>query len=158
MQKMTKVPKEISNDFVIAVDWLSDKAHLNSLRAGIASLILKGKIKRCVTPEDFVDLCYNSPLKYCGWSIVPQQIKEEILELLQLLCKKQIRAMLEIGTANGGTLFLFAKVIEPEAKIISLDLPGGNYGGGYEDFRMPLYTNFARKNQRIFLVRDDSEF
>lgn len=64
--------------------------------------------------------------------------------------------MLEIGTANGGTLYLFTQMIDSNARIISLDLPNGKFGGGYEDSKVPFFTNFAQKNQRIFLVRADS--
>lgn len=64
--------------------------------------------------------------------------------------------MLEIGTSRGGTLFLFTRMIDSSAIIISLDLPKGKFGGGYEDFKIPFFSNFAQENQRIFLVRADS--
>jgi hypothetical protein len=53
--------------------------------------------------------------------------------------------MLEIGTASGGTLFLFTRVADSNAKIISLDLPHGKFGGGYENCKIPFFTNFAQK-------------
>ncbi len=64
--------------------------------------------------------------------------------------------MLEIGTWNGGTLFLFARMANSNAKIISLDMPGGEFGGGYEKFKMPFFTNFAQENQKIYLIRASS--
>jgi hypothetical protein len=35
-------------------------------------------------------------------------------------------------------------------------LPNGKFGGGYKDCKIPFFTNFAQKNQKIFLVRADS--
>jgi predicted O-methyltransferase YrrM len=66
------------------------------------------------------------------------------------------RVVLEIGTARGGTLFLFTRVAGPEAKLISIDLPGGPFGGGYPRWKVPLYKSFARGRQKIYLLRKDS--
>ena len=63
---------------------------------------------------------------------------------------------MEIGTAGGGTLFLFTWVADPEAKIISIDLPGGPFGGGYPKWKMPLYKSISREEQKIYLIRKDS--
>lgn len=132
--------------------------------ARIPAFILKYKIKRCATLEDFVKVCQSVPLRYAtGARALPSaliQTKEEIRGLLQILKKKRISNMLEIGTAFGGTLLLFAQTIEPEAKIISLDLPSGIlvrvFGGLYEAFRMSIFANFAQEKQRVFFVRDNS--
>ncbi|MEM4004410.1 MAG: class I SAM-dependent methyltransferase, partial [Desulfurococcaceae archaeon] len=59
-------------------------------------------------------------------------------------------------TASGGTLFLFCQVAEPDATVISVDLPGGLFGGGYPEWRIPLYKSFAKEGQRIHLIRVDS--
>mgnify|MGYP001772940465 CR=1 FL=1 len=65
------------------------------------------------------------------------------------------KTILEIGTARGGTLFLFAQVADPEATIISIDLLEV-FGGGYPLWRIPIYKAFAKGRQRIYLVRSDS--
>ncbi len=110
-----------------------------------------------------MDLCFSffrrKPLKYVGWSIAPLQVKEEIEALLSILSKKVVCTMLEIGTAKGGTLFLFSKVANLNALIISLDLPGGKFGGGYGYdalFKIPFFKSFARGNQQINLVKANS--
>ena len=105
-----------------------------------------------------MDLAFNvfdaSPLR--SWSIRPVQVKEETTELLRLLAKRRPKFLLEIGTARGGTLFLFARVSSPDAMIISIDLPGGRFGGGYSEWRNSLYKSFAIRKQTIHLVREDS--
>jgi predicted O-methyltransferase YrrM len=84
------------------------------------------------------------------------QIKEEILELLRILEKRKTKVILEIGTANGGTLFLFTRVVSEDATIISIDLPGGKFGGGNPNWKIPRYKAFALPNQKIYLIRANS--
>ena len=40
---------------------------------------------------------------------------------------------MEIGKAYGGTLFGHCKLAAKYLTIISVDLPGGKFGGGYSD-------------------------
>jgi len=145
---------------LVMVDFFSDKLDLYSFRGRLAASVLSKKAGKCTTILDYINLCsdifHNIPLKYIGWPIRPFQVKQEIQTLLSVLSEQNIYAMLEIGTAKGGTLFLFTRMIDSNARIISIDLPYGKFGGGYEDFKIPFFTNFARKNQRIFLVRADS--
>jgi cephalosporin hydroxylase len=156
-----EVAEEVDLLARVLVDLLSDKLSLYSFRGKLAAAILNKKAGKCIRPIDYVNLCFDvflkkNPLKYIGWPIAPVQVKQEIGMLLSILSKHTIYTMLEIGTMSGGTLFLFSRIIDSNATMISLDLPGGKFGGGYEDFKIPFFTNFAQKNQRIFLVRANS--
>jgi cephalosporin hydroxylase len=75
---------------------------------------------------------------------------------LEVVAELRPRVVLEIGTAGGGTLFLFTRVADSEAKIISVDLPSGPFGGGYPRWKIPLYKSFSKGGQRIYLLRRDS--
>jgi cephalosporin hydroxylase len=86
----------------------------------------------------------------------PGQVRSEILELTRIIGKLRPRTVLEIGTANGGTLLLWCQLADPEGTIISVDLPGGVHGGGYPFWRNFLYQSFAQKRQRLRLLRRDS--
>lgn len=88
--------------------------------------------------------------------ITPAQIRPEIRDLLLRLRSAGPRRILEIGTANGGSLFLWAQVAAADAHLISLDLPGGSFGDGYARWKRPLYRSFAREGQKITLLQDDS--
>jgi len=88
--------------------------------------------------------------------IKPFQIREEISQLLQILKEREPKFILEIGTEGGGTLFLFSRVASDDAKIISIDLPGGKFGGGYPEWKIPIYKAFVKGNQKIYLLRKDS--
>jgi predicted O-methyltransferase YrrM len=91
-----------------------------------------------------------------GVSIKPTQVKYEIAKLLEIVAALRPRVVLEIGTAGGGTLFLFTRAADPDAKIISIDLPGGPFGGGYPKWKTPLYKSFSKEGQKIYLIRRDS--
>lgn len=86
----------------------------------------------------------------------PLQVSSEILLLMELVASAKPKTVLEIGTANGGTLFLLARSAPSDAHLISLDLPAGEFGGGYSPIRIPLYKSFARKAQRVSLIRGNS--
>jgi predicted O-methyltransferase YrrM len=66
------------------------------------------------------------------------------------------RAILEIGTARGGTLILLASVAAPHAQLVSIDLPAGSYGGGYPLWKGILYRRLMGKGQRLQLIRGNS--
>lgn len=97
----------------------------------------------------------------CLWSpamrhVRPCQHREELLLLAREIERRRPKVVLEIGTAAGGTLFLSACLADPGALIISVDLPFGPFGGGYPEWKLPLYRAFARAQQRIELIRGDS--
>ena len=115
-------------------------------------------------PEDVVHLAFNFrsvfhiPLlsKEIIVDIKPVQIFDELLNLAKITYKLRPKNILEIGTAKGGTLFLFCRISLPNATVISIDLPGGPFGGGYPIYRTLLYRAFVKPGQRIHLIRADS--
>jgi cephalosporin hydroxylase len=86
----------------------------------------------------------------------PEQIREEIFDLLSRIAETAPRTILEIGTFHGGTLFLFTRVAAADATLVSVDMDAGEFGGGYSRAWSPLLRSFARGTQRIELVRGDS--
>jgi predicted O-methyltransferase YrrM len=103
-----------------------------------------------------LDKLFDFTQTFCFGLLRTLQVRYEFLELLKILKKKKPKYILEIGTAFGGTLFLFTRIASNCAKIISIDLPGGNFGGGYLKTRMKLYKEFALNNQKIYLIRKNS--
>lgn len=92
-----------------------------------------------------------------GFSVInPVQIREEILNLLTLLNKEKPKTILEIGTARGGTLFLFSRIASEDAVLVSIDLPNVSFSGGYHWWQRSLYESFALPKQEIHLIRKDS--
>lgn len=99
-----------------------------------------------------IDFVYNNSQSY----FLSLQVKSEISNLLQLVKKTDAKIIMEIGTAFGGTLFLLTKAASSNCIFISLDLPGGKFGGGYPWWKIPLYKAFGKGDQKIHLIRKDS--
>jgi predicted O-methyltransferase YrrM len=80
-----------------------------------------------------------------------EQSREEMKKLVQHLACIRPKRIMEIGTAKGGTLFLWGKIFDPDL-LISIDLPNGMYGGiGTENDER--YKTFGRD---VRLLRKDS--
>jgi len=86
----------------------------------------------------------------------PIQQPQELVELIELVKKRNPQAVLEIGTANGGSLFLFCRAAADNATIVSIDLPGGVNGGGFPNWKTELYQQFATDSQYLHLLRMNS--
>lgn len=91
-----------------------------------------------------------------GELIGPSQVRSEIKSLLSILKERGIKRFMEIGTANGGTLFLYCKLFGKGSTGISVDLPGGQFGYGYPKYRERLYQSFTAEGQKLHLLREDS--
>jgi len=86
----------------------------------------------------------------------PIQFKWEVEKFLEMLKQLRPKHLLEIGTARGGTLLPWTHVVAEDAVIVSIDLPGGPFGGGYPWPRKLVYKLFARGKQEVVLIRGDS--
>jgi FkbM family methyltransferase len=84
------------------------------------------------------------------------QKANELAALIELLDGKSPATVVEIGTACGGTLFVWCRIASPEAMIVSIDLPGGPFGGGYPQDQVPLLRSYAGPSQAIHLLSMDS--
>ncbi len=93
-------------------------------------------------------LNYLEKFDYFGIKLGPGQNRLEILSLLKILEKRNLETILEIGTAGGGTMFLFSRVAENNATLISID---NNYG-----WRKTFIKSFGAKGQDIVLVEMNS--
>jgi predicted O-methyltransferase YrrM len=94
-----------------------------------------------------------------GLRIAPNQVRSELRDFLALVEELRPRAVVEIGTALGGTLFLLTRVAAPDAVLVSVDLSSTRdlrFGGGNVAQRRPLYEAFAVDDQRVHFVADDS--
>lgn len=99
--------------------------------------------------ENIVDYCVDRP-------VLMGQVRSEILELGRIIEGLAPVRSLELGTNYGGTLLLLCRISPPGAKIISVDLPCGPFGGGYPKRKIPLFRKFPRRGTQLHLIRSDS--
>ncbi len=127
-------------------EWVFARAHLGLGR-------LKREADLCLDrPGELVSLVFG----FARGTLQPIQIEEELGWLAGEVRKLKPRTVLEIGTAKGGTLFLWTRLAEPDATIVSIDLPGGKFGGGYSNRWGSIYKRFGRARQKLRLLRENS--
>ncbi|MGH7992284.1 MAG: class I SAM-dependent methyltransferase [Limisphaerales bacterium] len=110
------------------------------------------RIPKGDSPERVVDFSFTA----AGGLIYPGQIRSEYVRLATLVQERKPQVIVEIGTANGGTLVAWCALAQPRAVIVSIDLPGGMHGGGYAYWRSFIYRRFAQPEQSLHLWRADS--
>jgi len=126
-----------------------------------AKIKLKKAIAECRSWKELINLAYTFQFSvykkdFFRFGIVPLQVKEELINFLKLFVKQHPKVIFECGTASGGNLFLLTRFSDKDSIIISVDLPGGKFGGGYPSWKIPLYKSFTSHNQKIILIRNDS--
>ena len=80
----------------------------------------------------------------------------ELTPLVRLLQDRRLDTVVEIGTARGGTFATWCSLAEPDAVLVSIDLPGGAHGGGYSEQDAERFSGYARSRQQVHFLRDDS--
>lgn len=132
--------------------WLKNAVYLAGLPGFAAAVRLAGA--RAQTPNEWLDV--TKRLRFRGYSLRAHQVDEEILDLLAELRERKAERVVEIGTARGGTLFLLLRSLSERARLVSVDLPSGPFGGGYPHWKALLFRSLARKGQHLRLLRGDS--
>jgi len=89
--------------------------------------------------------------------IKPWQVPSELHRFAKIVATLRPEKVMEIGTFKGGTLCVLCRLSSPTAKIISVDLPGGRFGGGYSAMRSFLYRSVCKYSQDLHLIRGDSQ-
>jgi predicted O-methyltransferase YrrM len=120
----------------------------------VATWRLRSEAKRPRNLDESLDFAFGFEVGEV--TIAPAQVRSEIRALLGLLEAQPPRNVLEIGTARGGTLFLPSRVAAVDARLASVDLPGGEFGGGYDRIWAPLLKALPTERQMLKLIRADS--
>ncbi len=145
----------------ILIDQIDSIHPFYNLISFIAGLKLKKLSARCKNLDDFYNLIKNfnySNVMHSNFIIAVKfyQKKDEILNFIRSYSKFNPKIILEIGTYDGGTLFFLSKFANPNATIITMDLPFIRDGVGYTPARIPFYKSLKTKKQKIFFLRENS--
>lgn len=136
---MLRANEKIRNNIfsVNLIDKLSYKTSISRL----------GKLKR--KEEKNIKDIIKSTKKFSGIglykSISPQQDEYELVELAKRVKKKSPKYVLEIGTAEGGTLYVWSRYLDSVNKIVSIDI-----GKAYEK-RTKFFSKFSARKKYKFI-------
>jgi len=81
----------------------------------------------------------------------------ELESLIALVRERRPRTVVEIGTHEGGTLYALCQAADPEAMLVSIDLPGGMWGGGYSRREARRFRGYAQPGQALHTLRRNSQ-
>jgi predicted O-methyltransferase YrrM len=84
------------------------------------------------------------------------QRKWELLALMGYVQSLKPKVVLEVGTYQGGTLFCWSRICPSDTTFISVDLPGGAFGGGYNADDVQRFQTFLNPGQSLHCLRMDS--
>ncbi|MBL7849464.1 MAG: class I SAM-dependent methyltransferase [Cyclobacteriaceae bacterium] len=126
-----------------------------------AWLLSKHALLKLMKSSDFEDIV-EIPNTFVGRGLYDrihaEQDPVEIREMAKLVHSIMPKVIVEIGTYKGGTLFIWTRTNPQAELIVSVDLPGGQYGGGYDSSREKLYRLFAhdRPKTHMEFIRGNS--
>jgi len=111
-----------------------------SLIDHLAFNMSRERLQQFMRKERSLDDILRTAFNYAGYwgyrNILPEQIPAEMKQLAEDIEKLSPSTILEIGTSNGGTLYIWARHIKSCRTIISLDLPRGSTNTKMEFFRL----------------------
>lgn len=102
------------------------------------------------TPEEIIDFSYRHG------PVIPRQVRSEVLRFARLVHNCAPKTVVEIGTHAGGTFFVLCRCADPEATVISIDLPGARFSGGRPKFVERLLPRMPLGTQKFHCLRADS--
>lgn len=129
---------------------------ISSHHCGRAIQELRRLEKKLPTPSLRLSIPFVFRSKGHFKSMECMQNGEEIQRLYEEVVALKPRVVVEIGTARGGALYLWLQAAHENATVVSVDLPGGEFGGGYLSCRVPFYRAFAKPTQTLYLLQADS--
>ena len=107
--------------------------------------------------DDAARLRHVNRIAYRGWNVRHAQVESEVLGLLAEIRARGVLRAVEIGTAHGGTLCLLMHALSPGGRLVSVDLPDGDFGAGYPKWKVPLLHALAWGHVDLALLRADSQ-
>ena len=101
-----------------------------------------------------IPACYSLARDAAARGALQQPV--ELAALVAILGARRPRVVVEIGTAAGGTFFAWCRIAANDACLISIDLPEGDFGGGYPEAHLATLRSYGRPEQTLHFLRADS--
>lgn len=80
----------------------------------------------------------------------------ELQCLYAFLKGRDLGVVVEIGSASGGVFYGLCQLARSNATVVSIDLPGGKFGGEGAQFDDSVLRGYGRRGQTVHTIRRDS--
>jgi predicted O-methyltransferase YrrM len=126
--------------------------------AEAVSEVLRGLISRgLIVPADMEEPVDTVAVAEAAAALyIAIQVPGEFARAMDVVKDHAPRTVVEVGTAGGGALFGWAQVAQPDARLVSVDLPGGVGGGGYLPHHTAHFRTFCGPDQQLHCILGDS--
>lgn len=99
----------------------------------------RNALNRIADPDELVRRICNK--RQGRGAILANQNPNEIGAVCRRLMERPPKTVVEIGTAKGGTLYLWSRLVQPGGLVISIDKPGGP--GSVRPVTLNVYRSFG---------------
>jgi len=125
----------------------------------IAYQLSRRRLEAMMSPERHYEDAIATAYDYSGFgfydNIGPMQVRSELSRLHGVLEDRTIETVVEIGVSDGGSLYTFCRGLDDVEKVVGVDLPGGEYGGGYPPEKAKFFDLFMDGDEPT-LIRGNS--
>jgi predicted O-methyltransferase YrrM len=99
----------------------------------------------------------NSKLTEMSIHMRAAQKYKELLALITLIRERPVpKNILEIGTSEGGTFWLWCRLAATDGKIISIDMPLAEHTPDFIEHQKKQFESYKTPGQSVFFIREDS--
>jgi predicted O-methyltransferase YrrM len=117
------------------------------------------KPKKAIRLASSIPLYGLDSFRFAADAIHKRNAVQDTWELMRLVAvARSLRpeAVVEIGSLFGGTLYCWSQVAAPNATLIGIDLPGGDFGGGPSEEQADGFRTMLREGQQFDFLPQDS--
>lgn len=160
MSKLIQATEALSDKWLVS--WLKKSGNylLSNTEFGseVGLKISKRQIRKRIQNESDLDDILDTVLEVnpgiTPFQVSALQLRDELRWLAEFVQEEEPQTILEIGTASGGTLYTWCRYLNSVDTVISLDLKGGRFGGGYHESQVELFREFGSDIDMRFIRAD----
>lgn len=121
------------------------------LEAYVRAVGARRTVRRLPAMDDADALAFARSYSWGSGHMRPGQSDEEILWLISRARDIEPRVVVEIGTDEGGTLFLWTRMAAPDAHVVAIDTRPLGRLGRFSEYAL-VRRGFRRERQRVDLL------
>lgn len=101
--------------------------------------------------ENILDTVLEVHPGFGAYELAVLQLRDELSELVELVDENDPEVIMEIGTAQGGTLYTWSQYIDSVTQCISIDIPGRVFASGFYERRQQFFSEFSNEKEFSFV-------